>query len=434
MIIKNFIKVLCTLFSLTLFSNGIGAAELHSDYFSIHDEDQIIEFHRLNNEGSIVNANEPRRGFENIYNLNDPIIECHSENPCYSNEEYVDLPTKEFGQAGVNNPLTYNGKFRLFVPPGTIKIGVTMYCQAQSGVLAAVRFKNPPECVNCESTFSTSYVRDENTYPFQELSDTDIYLSNNGGHITVYSRYIYPFDGTQAPAQVTEDQAGWLYVNVYEGARSVGQIQYTVQVHKQTYLNWYNSYFPITDLDYFSLALYADTNPGDPGNPDPGDPGNPPPDASVSPADCGTDTIRLNSLLVDNNLYNVVLNYNAANNYWELTSAEQVTVEPTEPDPVNTGLSASLEVGTTVVSGVMSTEYRATFSPTIRVDGVVQQLSDYTFHLDYGDGDSESLSFDSYSQRSHTYDSTGPYTAVLAATNSDGTVATATYEVTFNNN
>ncbi len=265
---KKSILIAVLLDLLIIFSCAIGgAAESSADYYSIHEESVSVDYSAYtlskpeDPSSSIITVPESKsfKGFLNLYNLNDSIISCNEEgNPvgCPALDEKLWLPSIFWGTAGVNPPIIGTPRFRMFVPPGTIQITLYMYTQYQPSVKVAVRFRQPPECINCTS--SQTQFTQESTFMFEKFETEDVHLVNAGGHIDIYSKSLQA-----APDAFTDplpiEQGGWLYVYVYDQAYAVGQIQCAIKVNTTKYMEWFDNYDYIEDS--YGLNLGSTTIP-----------------------------------------------------------------------------------------------------------------------------------------------------------------------------
>ncbi|MBF0099351.1 MAG: hypothetical protein HQK77_00435 [Desulfobacterales bacterium] len=170
-------------------------------------------------------------GYKNINNPDNPqAVIWQSTGECY-------LPTTLL--QAIPGPISpqYAGRFRVYIPPGTIWIGFGVFTTRDDPLAIVARWEAPPSCDQC-NTISTNYYNfpftKENSFDFQTFQN-DVYLQNAGGHIIIFSHGRGLSEGLS--------EGGWLYVKtVYAAGYTIGKIECTVLVKKDMFEPWYRSY------------------------------------------------------------------------------------------------------------------------------------------------------------------------------------------------
>jgi hypothetical protein len=190
------------------------------------------------------------QGYKDIYDLTDPKILCGKDYPtaddCDKTEAYLSFSFVNQRISGANPGIpaisSFPDGFRIFLPPGTISAGVTVYMpqDAQEGVIA--RYKGAPE-----GTY-LSYANDPSHYgdvPWESgdsitlntLRSRDVYVQNTGGHAFVLPAHAY--------LPMGPGDSGWLYIRKMPFTVGIiDQISVNIKVNVAAYTQWYNSVQP----------------------------------------------------------------------------------------------------------------------------------------------------------------------------------------------
>ena len=164
--------------------------------------------------------------------LHDAYTRAPEDNKVYDSN--TGIWTGEYSQyySFTQNVTTSHGlieKFRAFIPPGTVLMGLSILNDGKHGAVA--RYKIPP------SAEPIGYSTDYNThYTIDQLIAGDCIVAQNN-HTEL------PIAGDGFPASLKTNRADWLYVKVGGGgAFNYHDTHFTVRVDIETYNAWWDKY------------------------------------------------------------------------------------------------------------------------------------------------------------------------------------------------
>ncbi len=226
---------------------AIGFAEDATDYYILHDTPVLIEYAA---KGSTPKDPQSKttviQGFKNIYNPNNSIVICRREDRCSAGQN-ITFPSVSLvpPSLSASNPdYSYLKKFRVFVPPGTTSLNLNIIPVAGKNVRAAARMNYVPECKGCNSPGELTYT-EAGSYELRYLDYSEINLQAENEQINIYKAPPYPFAKGINP--LSENHAGWVYVDVFSGVQNIKSINYTITVNTMTYKDWYRDYYSGND-------------------------------------------------------------------------------------------------------------------------------------------------------------------------------------------
>ncbi len=215
-------------------------------------------------------------GFKNIYNPNDPRLVCGVDYDdlasCLDENKKAGFPDGKAGfmfyLTSLQRPLTppdidsFPEKFRLFIPPGTVYAGVTLYFPINGKEGIVDRYKKPPDCSYCQH----GHPPDEyskipwETAPIRlsDLTERDIYRPNNGGSAM-------PLPAFSRTSPMSSEESGWLYIKKLPfGSSTIHDAKMVFQLNIKAYLDWYNKVKSCSDPDQDPSVGYCWNAEGDP--------------------------------------------------------------------------------------------------------------------------------------------------------------------------
>ena len=184
-------------------------------------------------------------GWKDLYNLNDPKILCGTDYENLSSCNATEA-TLTFYLTSLQRPESppdidsFPEGFRLFIPPGTVYAGVTLYfpINAREGVV--VRYKRPPDCSYCQygghpDEYDKVPWENDASTRLSDLAERDVYLPNGGGHASVLPAF-------SRTSPMSPEESGWLYIKKLPfGSSRIHDVKVTIRVNVNAYLDWYNS-------------------------------------------------------------------------------------------------------------------------------------------------------------------------------------------------
>jgi len=203
------------------------------------------------------------KGFKNFYNMNDARNVCGIEyvDPaeCGQDEStlYAHLTTLSRGEKPADMAAFPDG-FRIFIPPGAVYAGATVYMPIDAVEGLIVRYKQAPDAEYLGHAFGDIPWDKSIDINLDLLEQRDAYLANSGGHA-----YVLPAFTTYTP--LAPEDSGWLYIRKLPfSSGTIHDVKATIDVNLDAYLEWYNKVRPCTDSNQDPSAGYCwDTN----GNP-----------------------------------------------------------------------------------------------------------------------------------------------------------------------
>ena len=128
---------------------------------------------------------------------------------------------------GVGYISTFPNDFRLFIPPGTTKVIISMFL-AESDAKLVLRYKSPP---TCSAYYSSEDIDWETSTDLDEM-DQDVYLSYHNLYVS----------DTFRPSV---EESGWLYIKKLAG--TMDSITVSITVDPAEFMVWYNDLEVIWD-------------------------------------------------------------------------------------------------------------------------------------------------------------------------------------------
>ena len=198
-----------------------GAEGAHSDYVSLY---------RAENYGfRFVNAPVNL----NVFGSTSPPLESDVDENTRLTLKYVKVG--KYGET-----LQGYRKFRVFVPPGAFKVGLTLYYQLVQHAVTA-KLQAPPEenDSRLQSYWGVGYsgfgFDVQGGYSIEALAKEQKYFDNGGGATQVLN---------ETRACTSEEEAGWLYVWIFDPPSSkptsLMYIDYYADVKAGGYRDWYD--------------------------------------------------------------------------------------------------------------------------------------------------------------------------------------------------
>ena len=196
-----------------------------------------------------VNTDYPYRrtrslaGFKDLYNMNDARnvcgIECADSAECGQDEAtlYLHLSTLSRYKQPADMAAFPDG-FRIFIPPGTVYAGVTIYMPIDAVEGLIVRYKQAPDAEYLSYAFGDIPWDVGVNLDLDILKQRDAYLANGGGHA-----YVLPAFTTYTP--LAPEDSGWLYIRKLPfSSGTIHDVKVTIRVDLDSYLAWYNKVSP----------------------------------------------------------------------------------------------------------------------------------------------------------------------------------------------
>jgi len=209
--------------SLVLALCSVGTAGVYSagSYYSFYLVPQVFNY-----TDSGQTLQETRSGYYNLYNLDDPIVRCHSvDNSCPFSTQY-DIGFGISGQKSL---------FKVYVPPGTTAIGLTVMLSQPSQFIVVARLGVPPQNDYSSYAPSTEVYAGLPTDGFNitQLKSGDCVGRNSSGFLNVAN------DGRTNVAN--EADGGWLYVLLLPKQGYVTNNIYSNTIKTDSFLNWFRN-------------------------------------------------------------------------------------------------------------------------------------------------------------------------------------------------
>jgi len=125
--------------------------------------------------------------------------------------------------------------FRLYIPPGTVRVNLSIKMNNSSREGIVLRYQDPPDCIGWPYDNYNAVPGTENANAgLEEMKAGDVYKPNPGGSI-----FAVPITSFSAP--LSEDGAGWLYVRKLGLDRpNIRTVTFNVTVDTTVFLRWYN--------------------------------------------------------------------------------------------------------------------------------------------------------------------------------------------------
>lgn len=220
------------------------------DYYILHETKLLLKEIPIDLKGQEREAfteKYSREGFNELANPGDSLVACGSENcnPGISiTFPQISLPPSLTGIPSAVPSVDYpiREKFRVFVPPGTTFLSLTITPKPGKDVRAAVRMNYVPEGGDPATLAYTN----QGTYELRYLDYTQVNLKPAGNQISIYSSTPYPLESSVNP--LAEDHSGWIYVNVLAGVENIQSINYSFTVNSMIYNPWYYNYYQGSDV------------------------------------------------------------------------------------------------------------------------------------------------------------------------------------------
>jgi len=200
---------------------------------NISCEDGMLDDERYTSCEKIGDVNKysyTLAGFKEIYDLNDPRVVCHldaSLGGCSPDpEEKFSYSVPRAGQRDVPDA------FRLYIPPGTINVTVSMHMSISCMDGVVVRYRSTPDCSGWPYGRNDAVPWDSQNIGLDVMEDRDVYKVNSGGTILV----------VPPTYRSKDDEGGWLYVRrLGLDDREIDTVTIKVTVNTEAFLTWYNS-------------------------------------------------------------------------------------------------------------------------------------------------------------------------------------------------
>jgi len=121
--------------------------------------------------------------------------------------------------------------FRLFIPPGTVSVSISLFTNERHGVPLALRYQQPPMCSYCRTWDVDTW---DYSPKFDEMTDHDVYTG--GRSFMVEDRFSPVLD---------VGGSGWLYGYQQE----LSDMSISIEVDLATFVAWYNDPETIWDVN-----------------------------------------------------------------------------------------------------------------------------------------------------------------------------------------
>jgi len=166
-------------------------------------------------------------------------IECADSAECGQDEAtlYLHLSTLSRYKQPADMAAFPDG-FRIFIPPGTVYAGVTIYMPIDAVEGLIVRYKQAPDAEYLSYAFGDIPWDVGVNLDLDILKQRDAYLANGGGHA-----YVLPAFTTYTP--LAPEDSGWLYIRKLPfSSGTIHDVKVTIRVDLDSYLAWYNKVSP----------------------------------------------------------------------------------------------------------------------------------------------------------------------------------------------
>jgi len=182
------------------------------------------------------------QGYKNLYNLTDPKTLCAKDYPdasqCNKTETFLTFSFVNQRIAGANPGTPSIGSFpdgfRIFLPPGTISAGVTLYMPQNADEGVVIRYKNAPENI---LSYGSAPWESGDSVTLDMLKTRDVYVKNTGGHAFVLPNSSY--------LPMKPEDSGWIYVRkIPSTSNIIDQISVNIKVNVAAYSAWYKGVQP----------------------------------------------------------------------------------------------------------------------------------------------------------------------------------------------
>jgi len=121
--------------------------------------------------------------------------------------------------------------FRLFIPPGTVYVAMSIFVANQNRIGMALRYQRPPECASCRYG---DMPWDRVTTRLNTMKDRDVFKQSANGLIT-----IVPDTELRDPFNI--DDAGWLYIRKLPlDSSQLRTVSVYLKVDLAAFVAWYN--------------------------------------------------------------------------------------------------------------------------------------------------------------------------------------------------
>lgn len=185
-------------------------------FTSLHDYSQSFYYKTASGDY----ATQHRSGYKNLYDLDDPVVNCKQEvGPCPI--------VATVGQYARRD--SEIREFKVYVASGTLSTGLTVYLTGQSSRYVAVsRFGIPPQSIytHSDSLFS---VLPESGFSIASLKAGDCTGRNNAGILNI------------ASGSTKVSEGGWLYVRLYQIEGSMRAVAWDNIVEPTQFMAWFRS-------------------------------------------------------------------------------------------------------------------------------------------------------------------------------------------------
>ena len=146
--------------------------------------------------------------------------------------------------------------FSMYVPKGTKRVTVILFCHRDREVAAVARFGSQPQ--GDYSGLDYDDIEANHGERLASLKASDCLFRNTGGHMTIVDQVMSPLAG-----------GGWLYIKVFKN--SIFMAQWSNQVDVESYLSWYKTMNSGNWAAFEAAGSIEDENPGGGSSPPPSD-------------------------------------------------------------------------------------------------------------------------------------------------------------------
>lgn len=219
---------------------GVCSANNPTDYYILHDTKRMFEY-IPRHETELIQV--WKQGFKELCNPNDSVVVCGNDR-CSAGNHITFPPVELEAPLPGPTPPDYSKfqKFRVFVPPGTTALNLTLKTKPGTDVKAAVRMNYVPDA---SQPAALSYTT-PGTFELRYLDYAQVNLKASTSSLSVYNSTPYPLEHSINP--LAESHSGWVYVDIFSGAQNIEAINYTFTVNTIVYTNWFSTYYQSRDV------------------------------------------------------------------------------------------------------------------------------------------------------------------------------------------